>query len=316
MIGQPEFWGFVMSKEAFLVNPKELGGHERMSIEYASERNAVVFYHSFPFFLHLLKYADVRGVVCIGTIYQRIAFLIVFFLFFSRSRRYVYLPFFRKGRKFHYLKSIWLRFIASGFSIITISLYEKDNINKYSDSSSIFVRENTSNYDVISNGYSLDGGGLGRLQLSVIGRLDNVQKNVEPFLEYCEGLQDIVDVNLIGTCNSINYPSVNAVGYVDNPWDYCKGVLVIPSIYEGVPLVLLEAYRRSIPVICNSIPELEYLVKADYCINFSDLTSQADFVKVLMQLTSKNFSANDCFTSATVNYGILDESAIAFKDDK
>jgi glycosyltransferase involved in cell wall biosynthesis len=304
-----------MSKEAFLINPKELGGHERMSIEYASERNAVVFYHSFPFLLYLLKYADVRGVVCIGTIYQRIAFLIVFFLFFSRSRRYIYLPFFRKGARFHYFKTIWLRFIASGFSIITISTYERDNLREYTESSSIFVRENTSDYDVISDESGLAGGASVRLQLSVIGRLDNVQKNVDPFLKYCEGLQDFVDINLIGTCSNINYPSVNSVGFVDNPWDYCKGVLVIPSIYEGVPLVLLEAYRRGIPVICNSIPELQYLVKSDYCVDFSDKASQVDFLKALKQLTSRNLSSNDCFTSATINYGSLDESAIAFEDD-
>lgn len=44
---------------------------------------------------------------------------------------------------------------------------------------------------------------------------------------------------------------VNFLGWKDNVWEYAKNIdaIIIPSNYEGVPLIMLEAIKRNVPII-------------------------------------------------------------------
>jgi glycosyltransferase involved in cell wall biosynthesis len=47
-------------------------------------------------------------------------------------------------------------------------------------------------------------------------------------------------------------------GYLKNPWSYFRNgdILVVPSKFEGSPLLVLEAIKNQIPIILNDIPDL------------------------------------------------------------
>lgn len=110
--------------------------------------------------------------------------------------------------------------------------------------------------------------GLRKLKLTIIGRVSYKQKGHDIILSALKLLSpeqlSRIDLNIIGdgedrslfiqTCNE-ELPSLeyHMHGWTPEPWDlaYNSDYLFIPSRFEGVPLVMLEAIALDIPVIAS-----------------------------------------------------------------
>ena len=83
---------------------------------------------------------------------------------------------------------------------------------------------------------------------------------------------------------------IHFYGFVNNPLSYIRGadVLVLPSIIEGLPGVLLEAMYCKIPVVAYNVGGISEIVKEDTG-NLIKKGDESAFAKAVLQtLTTKN----------------------------
>ncbi len=70
---------------------------------------------------------------------------------------------------------------------------------------------------------------------------------------------------------------VEFLGYVSNPWEYFEDsdLLIVPSLFEGDGLVVVEALIRGIPILLNDIPDLRrfQLPEMNYCKSVSEFAA-------------------------------------------
>ena len=109
-----------------------------------------------------------------------------------------------------------------------------------------------------------------RLKVLFVGRLDR-QKGVDVLLKAIEGLNDCVTVKVIGdrvaggkAVDFSKHPHVELLGWlslndVAANMMACD-VVVMPSRWEGLPFVAIEAMRLSKPVIASSVGGLPEIV--------------------------------------------------------
>lgn len=69
---------------------------------------------------------------------------------------------------------------------------------------------------------------------------------------------------------------VEFLGYVSDPWEYFgdSNVLIVPSLFEGDGLVIIEAMLRGIPILLNDIPDLRrfQLPEINYCASVDEFS--------------------------------------------
>lgn len=69
---------------------------------------------------------------------------------------------------------------------------------------------------------------------------------------------------------------VEFLGYVSNPWEYFEDsdILIVPSLFEGDGLVIIEAVLRGVPILLNDIPDLRrfQLPEINYCSNVNEFS--------------------------------------------
>ena len=69
---------------------------------------------------------------------------------------------------------------------------------------------------------------------------------------------------------------VEFLGYVNDPWDYFEDsdLLIVPSVFEGDGLVVVEALMRGIPILLSDIPDLRRfeLPEINYCKSVDDFS--------------------------------------------
>ncbi|NCC02687.1 MAG: glycosyltransferase family 1 protein [Proteobacteria bacterium] len=110
-----------------------------------------------------------------------------------------------------------------------------------------------------------------RLKVLYVGRLDR-QKGIDTLLEAIKGLEDEVVVRIIGS-NVIGYEkvcfngftNVEPLGWLDMKSVYSHmaacDIVVMPSRWEGLPIVAIEAMRTRRPIIASTVGGIPELIR-------------------------------------------------------
>jgi len=121
------------------------------------------------------------------------------------------------------------------------------------------------------------------------GELDEKLKKLADKLEVTDC------VHFVGTTNHIHY-------YLEQ-----SDVLVLPSVFEGLPTVILESFRAKTPVIASRIDGSKDLVKENYNGFLFDVRSSqnlADKIIKFYSLNDKDSLAKNAYSTFINNYTI------------
>lgn len=142
----------------------------------------------------------------------------------------------------------------------------------------------------------------GPIRLGFVGRFDR-QKGVDLLLEaFAQCPPDRFTLTLIGApvlCDSaaelnLQVPGVRFTGWLSQQEVdqlLCElDLLIVPSRWEGFGLVVLEAYRRSVPVVVSDRGNLPYLVRSGVTGYVFRLNDPQSLCGILKTLTSKDLS--------------------------
>ncbi|CAI0895819.1 glycosyltransferase family 4 protein [Serratia proteamaculans] len=131
----------------------------------------------------------------------------------------------------------------------------------------------------------------GVLKLLMAGRVYFRQKGQDLLIEALRGIDQRIELTVIGDGPDLKklitlastLPkniTVTFLGWKDNVWDYAQDIdlILIPSNFEGVPLIMLEAMKRNVPVIASARDGM-----ADYLERKSlyDVAGVTDEVKIM-----------------------------------
>lgn len=117
-----------------------------------------------------------------------------------------------------------------------------------------------------------------------VGRLATSPKRPQMMLEIAKSIQNKViiigdgeareEIELTVFRESLD---VEMLGYMNNPWEHLgqNDLLIVPSLFEGDGMVVIEALERDLPVLLSDIPDFRRfnLPSSNYC------TDAAEFVK-------------------------------------
>jgi glycosyltransferase involved in cell wall biosynthesis len=97
-----------------------------------------------------------------------------------------------------------------------------------------------------------------------VGRLATIQKRPQIMLEIAKTIQNKViiigegeakeEIELRVLKESLN---VEMLGYIENPWELFdqSDLLIVPSLFEGDGMVVIEALERDLPILLSDIPD-------------------------------------------------------------
>lgn len=175
---------------------------------------------------------------------------------------------------------------------ITISDSAKKDILKYNNKANIEIYKNKIRNltDIINKRKAFVLNYSNRLfKIFIIGRVSFHQKGHDTLINALAQLERSVlkkiELNVIGDGDDLHklrhlitklLPQINVVfhGWMSEPWveAYKADLLVIPSRFEGVPLVMLEALELNIDVVATARDGmLDYLPKSNLFTNESEL---------------------------------------------
>ena len=136
-----------------------------------------------------------------------------------------------------------------------------------------------------------------RHRLLYVGRV-SPEKGIETVIEALKSSDcDFWDLDVIGAGEDVYENYISGVikennlesricfhGWKDNPWDedYDSDALILASLHEASPLVVVESLANGIPVIATpvgSIPETIIPGKNGYLFPINDATAQQHFLK-------------------------------------
>jgi len=125
-----------------------------------------------------------------------------------------------------------------------------------------------------------------------VGRLASIQKRPQIMLEIARGIQTKVIIIGDGEAKEeiisrVQKEALNVeiLGYMKNPWDFMKqnDLLIVPSLFEGDGMVVIEAIERCLPLLLSDIPDFRRFGFPDsnYCID------SKDFIERIREFESK-----------------------------
>ncbi len=245
---------------------------------------------------------------------------------FKAKKIYWYLPMILVPKSL--LSYIYFRFILFVYKdVITITKFQARRLLRYNKNINItilrnFIPKNKIKYEFKnfeSNNYNI-------IKLSFIGRIHK-QKNILSLINainyyYATKINSNfeVELKLIG-CDEKSDIFKNLLHYVNGGWkiigiawsskpydNYMDGLL-LPSKYEGDPLVIHECRLRRIPVFCQNLEELDDILYDSEKINFNnknlilDITRSYNYCKREAKNISKiEHLQNYKFTNDSQNF--------------
>ena len=125
-----------------------------------------------------------------------------------------------------------------------------------------------------------------------VGRLATIPKRPQMMLEIAKEIQN--KVVIIGDGSAKEEISLNVIreslnvemlGYRKNPWECLdqSDLLIVPSLFEGDGMVIVEAIERDLPLLVTDIPDFRRFgfPESNYCID------STDFVQRIKEYESK-----------------------------
>lgn len=219
------------------------------------------------------------------------------------------------GSKFWIIKDFLSKFIYRLCqNYITIAQSFKDKLEFYNPKANVFILENFISEKKDLNNKSAIKFASQAINLFMIGRVsffqkghdilvESISKIENEFLPECEVLlhfvgdgPDLEKLKLM-VANKLKNTQVFFYGWVSDVWDLDiqPDLVIIPSRFEGVPLVMLESLERNIPVIASARDGmLDYLPTSSL---FSGKNDQ-DRINNLAYLLRNFFIKNNCLSSS------------------
>ena len=95
-------------------------------------------------------------------------------------------------------------------------------------------------------------------------------------------------------------PYTNFLGYVNNPMDYIHqaDLLVLPSIIEGLPGVITEAFYCKTPVVAYNVGGIADLIEDDETGRIIKVGDEQSFVSAVIDITSSSVEEKNRITTA------------------
>lgn len=159
-------------------------------------------------------------------------------------------------------------------------------------------------YEVLREIYVATKSVVDKLDIYIIGRISFRQKGHDRLIKAISLLStteiDNIKLNVIGDGeDTIKFQKlcrqmcptleVEMHGLMREPWEkaYAADLLLVPSRFEGVPLVMLEGLKLGVTVLgSNCDGMIEYL---DADLRFNDELEMADLIKSYLYISKKHF---------------------------
>jgi glycosyltransferase involved in cell wall biosynthesis len=202
-------------------------------------------------------------------------------------------------------------------NVITITKYQKNKILEYCKGSNIkilrnfipIIKVNREYHTFLANNNNV-------IKFAFIGRCHH-QKNVHILIESINEyylsksfVDPDLELSIIGCCeDTVEFKLLNDMTngrwvvkghpWTNNPYEIYMDGLLLPSKYEGDPLVIHECRLRRIPVFCEAIDELSEILYYVEKINFT----RKDSIKRIVTdyYTIRSMSSQICREEAQKN---------------
>lgn len=206
------------------------------------------------------------------------------------------------GLKAKFIRRIEALLVGLAHRVVNVSLNDLDHASQYSYKGRHVLIENAVRPALPNAPETLFGVEPELIHLLFVGRHDR-QKGLDILLEaYSEThkVKPNIRLHVIGEAvvadGSLNCPTegVNFLGWIgaDRIDGYYRSadLVVVPSRWEGLPLVVLEALRNGTPVLVSDRSSMSALVERGVT-GFSSTLNVKEFSKVLIEQNKKDLSA-------------------------
>lgn len=246
--------------------------------------------------------------------------------FYKARKIYWYLPMLLVPTKV--LSYIFFRFILYLYKdVITITRYQANKIVKYNKNINVLILRNFIPSSKIKNEFNnFINNKNNYIRLGFIGRCHK-QKNLTRIITAINHYYSLktnfcidIELDLIGCDHKSEIFSellelvkggwrLNALPWSTRPYDNYMDGLLLPSKYEGDPLVIHECRLRKIPVFCQKLDELDEILHDTEKFDFNNKNIIGDIVKSYNKCRGNSYNIsivetkqNDKFIKESINF--------------
>lgn len=143
-------------------------------------------------------------------------------------------------------------------------------------------------------------------KLLSVGRIES-QKNLE-LLVRCMADLPQWSLDIVGDGSQVDYlkalaEKIDVAGHIrwhgwkEDPWHCVEtaDAFIMSSIYEGFPLVAIEAMSHGLPVISTSVDGIAEIVKEDVTGYLYDINNDDTLISLLEKIDARGYVVNNCY---------------------